>query len=130
MADKKTYAEQCEELNKAFRDLKQAIKTEMLDPITRPIFSYLAFKDTMTRIRAVIPPKHHRDTRIVTKTAKCLPRDLRGAYIHLVQDKVMSNRTLAVAAGESLTEIMEFKSEPVQMSKQLHDNHINQQRDL
>lgn len=112
MADKKDYKHQCNELSKAVKDLKQAIKDEMLDPLTRPIFSYLAFQDTMTRIKSILPPKHHRDMRIVKKTAKCLPRDLRGAYIHLVQDKVMSNRSLATAAGESLTEIMNFKHEP------------------
>lgn len=111
MSEKKTLGEQCDDLDKSIRELRQAIRQEMLDPITRPIFNYFAFKDTIRRIKLVIPPKHHNNVKIVTRVAKSLPRDLRGAYTHLVQSKVQSGLSIKEAAGYSLIEIMDFKDD-------------------
>lgn len=116
MADKKSFSEAADELSMSVKQLKHELGKVFLDPVTRPIFQYLAFKQTITQIKCVIPPKHQTQIKLVRKLGKSLPRDLRGAYIHLVQDKVVSGHKLPEAAGQAITDIINFINEPKEIN--------------
>lgn len=112
MSKKKNHNTQLNDMSEAIKDLKETIRNEIIDPLVSPIFSYLAMRDALVHIEAMIPPRNRHEMAIVQSVTKSLPRELRGPYTYLVSSKVKESKSLATAAGESLTEIMSFKYEP------------------